>query len=407
MKITLGRVVTALGVAAAVALLVWALLPSPIRVESAAVVRGTFVATVDEDGKTRIRDRYVVAAPLAGRLTRVSLKAGDEVGTGGTVAIILPTPSPFLDQRSREQAEERLGAAEAARDRSKAVVDRAQAQTSQATTDLDRIRTLRERGVSTAQALEHAELALRLAERDLRAAEFQDDAAMHEIEQAKAVLAQYHDGNAAAPPERWTVKAPVTGVVLKVDQESETVVQPGAPLVEIGDPRDIEVVVDVLSTDAVEIKPGAQVEIQNWGGAGSLQGLVRRVEPSAFTKVSTLGVEEQRVNVLIDIVSPAAVWTGLGDGYQVDARIAVLRQDDATLVPSGALFRSGTDWMVYAIENGRAERRKVTLLRRSGGSAAVTAGLTPGDRVIVYPGDRIADGVRVQPQATGAAPERQ
>ena len=396
MKITLGRAFTVLGLLIAVALIIWALLPKPIPVETATVTKGTFVATVDEDGKTRIRERYVVAAPLAGRLTRVTLKAGDAVKTGAVVATIMPSLSPFLDQRSREEAGERLGAAEAARERSKAMVERAQAQVNQAKADFDRIRTLRQRGVATEQALEHADLTLRLAERDLRAAEFQDHAAEHEVEQAKAVLAQYHNGSAATPPEQWSVKAPVSGLVLKVDQESETAVQPGAPLIEIGDPHDLEVVVDVLSTDAVEIHPGVEVAIEHWGGPGVLQGLVRRVEPAAFTKLSTLGVEEQRVNVLIDITSPAQDWRNLGDAYQVDARITVFKRDDATIVPSGALFRTGNQWNVYVVKDGRAERRAVTLLRRSGGSAAVTAGVQPGAIVIIYPGDRVADGVKVE-----------
>lgn len=396
MKFNIGRILTLAGVMVALAFAVWVLMPNPISVETAAVSEGTFVATVDEDGKTRLRDRYVVAAPLAGRLARIPLKAGDAVQSGGTVATILPSPSPLLDQRSRKQAEERLGAAEAARERSKAMVERVQAQTIQAKADFDRIRTLRERGVSTVQALEHAELALRVAERELRAAQFQDDATAHDVEQAKAVLAQYYNGNVASPPERWTVEAPVAGLVLKVNQESETMVQPGTPLIEIGEPHDLELVVDVLSTDAVEIQPGAQVEIDHWGGPGILRGRVRRVEPAAFTKISTLGIEEQRVNVLIDITSPEREWTGLGDAYQVDARITVFRRGGATIVPSGALFRTGTEWYVYVVKDGRAERRSVTLLRRSAGAAAVSAGVKPGERVIVYPSDQVADGVRVE-----------
>lgn len=395
MNITLGRVLTALGIVAALALAVWSVMPQPVPVETAAVTRGKFLATVDEDGKTRIRERYVVAAPLAGRLTRVRLKAGDSVKANEIVAIIQPTPAPFLDPRSREETEGRLGAAEAARERSKAMVERAQAQAAQAKSDLDRIRTLTERGVATAQALERAETAMRVAERDLRAAEFQDDAAAHEVEQAKALLARYHDGG-AAPLERWSVTAPVSGLVLKVAQESETVVQPGTPILDIGDPRDLEIVVDVLSRDAVEIQPGAEVAIEHWGGPGILAGRVRRVEPAAFTKISTLGVEEQRVNVLIDIVSPPQDWSGLGDAYQLDTRITVFARDDATIVPSGALFRTGEGWSLYVVGEGRAQQRAVELLRRSGRFAAVTAGVEPGDKVIVYPSDRIAPGVRVE-----------
>ena len=396
MKLTPGRAAGIVVLVAVAALAVWAMLPNPVPVDVAAVGKGRFVATVDEDGKTRIRERYVLAAPLAGRLTRVRLKAGDAVKADEVVAGIVPAPAPFLDPRSRREAEERLGTAEAARERARAMVERARAQVVQLQSDLDRTRALRASGTTTAQALERAETAMRLADRELRAAEFQDHATEHELEQAKAILAQYQNDPAGKPPEQWNVTAPVSGVVLNVTQESETAVQPGAPILVIGDPRDLEVVVDVLSTDAVEIKPGAQVVIEHWGGPGDLAGRVRRVEPAAFTKVSTLGVEEQRVNVLIDIVSPVKDWAGLGDAYQVDARITVFSRDDAIIVPSGALFRAGEKWSVYVAKDGRAQLRAVTLLRRSGGLAAVTSGVASGEQVIVYPSDRLADGVRVE-----------
>ena len=395
MKITLGRVLTILGIAAAAALLVWAVMPRPVPVETAAVTKGKFVATVDEDGKTRVRERYVVAAPLAGRLTRVRLKAGDSVKADDVVAAIVPSPAPFLDPRSRVEAEQRLGAAEAARERTKATVERATAQTEQAKKDFDRISSLAKTGSATTQALERAETAMRVADRDSRAAEFLDHATEHEVSQAKALLAQYTEGG-ANPPERWNVTAPVSGLVLKVTQESETVVQPGTPILDIGDPRDLEIIVDVLSTDAVEIHPGADVAIEHWGGPGTLAGRVRRVEPAAFTKISTLGVEEQRVNVLIDIISPPTEWTGLGDAFQLDTRITVFMRDDATIVPSSALFRTGEGWSVYVVSDGRVQRHTVDLLRRSGRLATVTAGVQPGDNVIVYPSDRIEPGVRVE-----------
>lgn len=395
MRITPGRILFALGVMAALALGVWAMVPRPVPVETAAVTKGKFAASVDEDGKTRIRERYVVAAPLPGRLTRVRLKAGDAVKADEMITTIVPAPAPLLDPRSRREQEERLGTAEAARERTKAMVERAQAQTAQAKKEFDRIRMLTETGSSTAQALERADTAMRVANRELRAAEFQDHATEHEIEQAKALLAQYGEGG-TAPPDRWNVTAPVSGLVLKISQESETIVQPGTPILEIGDPLDLEIVVDVLSTDAVEIKPGAPVAIEHWGGPGVLAGRVRRVEPAAFTKISTLGVEEQRVNVLIDIVSSPQDWTGLGDAYQVDTRITVFTRDDAIIIPSGALFRTGENWNVYVVSEGRAQRRTVELLRRSGRVAAVSAGLQSGEHVIIYPSDRIASGIRVE-----------
>lgn len=393
MQITAGRAGLALGAAVAIAGVAWLVMPKPILVETATVVRGRFVATVDEDGKTRIRQRYAVAAPLAGRLTRVGLKAGDPVNANDVVAAILPPPAPLLDPRVRREAEERMGVAEAALDRSRAAVERAQAQAAQAKTDLDRTRALAASGAATVQTLERSELAQRIADRDLRAAEFQDHAASHELAQAKALLGRYKDDIGSAEP--WNVTAPVSGVVLKVAQESEIVVQSGTLLMEIGDPGDLEVVSDVLSTDAVEIRPGAAVAIDRWGGGDILSGRVHRVEPSAFTKISTLGVEEQRVNVRIDLLSPREQWAGLGDGYRVDARITVYAQDDVEIVPAGALFRRGDRWSVYVVEDGRAQFRTVDVIRRSGGLAAIGKGLKQGERIILYPGDQIGAGVRV------------
>ena len=394
MPITARHLVLGIVGIVAAAAIVWVVLPRPIPVEVAPVTRGRFVATVDEDGKTRVRDRYVVAAPLSGRLTRIRLKAGDQVSAEDVVATIAPSPASFLDPRSRREAEERLGMAEATIERTKAAVERARAQAEQANNELVRTRTLVDRGATTAQALERAELAMRVADRDLRAAEFANHAAGHELAQAKALLAQYSD-MAGTPPETWNVTAPVSGLVLKVDQESETIVQAGAAILEIGDPLDLEIVVDVLSTDAVAIQPGAEVGIDNWGGQGTLEGRVRRIEPAAFTKISTLGVEEQRVNVLVDVTSPPQRWRGLGDAYQVDTRVTVFAQDDAAVVPSGALFRKGDSWKVFVIVSGRAEMRDVSLLRRSGRTAAISAGLSAGEQVIVYPSDRVTSGARV------------
>lgn len=394
MRITLSRVVAGLLSLAAAAAIIWSVMPRPVPVETVTVTKGRFVATVDEDGKTRIRERYVVAAPLTGRLTRVRLKAGDQVRADEVVAAIVPSPAPLLDPRSRREAEERLGGAEASLERAKAGVERARAQATQADTEFTRTQTLAASGSATTQALERAELAKRVADRDLRAAEFFNHAAEHELDQARALLARYEAGG-EAQSETWNVSAPVSGLVLRVAQESETIVQPGTPILEIGDPRDLEIVVDVLSTEAVEIHPGAEVAVVNWGGPGALSGRVRRVEPAAFTKVSTLGVEEQRVNVLVDILSPTEQWSGLGDAYRVDARITAFSQNDATIVPASALFRRGETWNVFVADNGRARSRGVTLLRRSGGFAAVAAGVQPGEQVIVYPSDRIDAGVRV------------
>ncbi len=395
MRVTPLRILVALGVAGALAAIAWALVPRAVPVETARVETGRFVATVDEDGKTRVRERYVVSAPLAGHSTRVRLKPGDAVAADDILVTITPSPDPLLGQRSRREAEERLGAAEATRERTRAAVERARAQEAQARADYERTKGLAKIGAASVQTLEKAELALRVAERDLRAAEFENHAAEHEVAQAKALLARYDQGGDAAN-DSWNVTAPVAGVVLKVMQESETSVAPGTALLEIGDPRDLEIVVDVLSTDAIEIKPGAEMILERWGGPGELAARVRRVEPSAFTKVSTLGVEEQRVNVIGDIVSQPEAWSGLGDGFRVETRIVVFNREDATIAPAGALFRIGEAWNVYVVSNGRAERRRVEVLRRSGQSAAIASGLAAGETVIVYPSDRVGPGVRVE-----------
>jgi HlyD family secretion protein len=395
MRFSLNRILLLAVLAAGLAAVVWSLLPSPILVDTAVVTTGQFVATVDEDGKTQVRERYVVAAPLAGRLLRVLLKAGDKVAQDQVIAAILPSPAPFLDPRSRRAAEERLGEAEAARSRASAVIERARGESSQAQKELTRVRTLVQRGVSTAQALERAELASHVAERELRAAEFLDHAAEHAVEQAKALLTRY-DLGAPASDETWNVTAPISGEVLKILQKSEATVAAGTPLLEIGNPRDLELAIDVLSTDAVEIKPGASVVIERWGGPGVLAGRVRRVEPSAFTKISTLGVEEQRTYVIIDIDSPPEVWSGLGDGYRVEVRITVFCRDDAMIIPAGSLFRVGNAWNVYVVQDGRAEARPVEVLRKSGRWAAIASGLTVGEVVVVYPGDSVGPGVRVK-----------
>lgn len=393
------RSLIAILVLSAIAAATWALIPRPLSVETTRATKGRFTATVDEDGKARVRERYVIAAPLSGHLNRIRYKVGDPLKVDDVIATILPPPAPLLDPRARAEIEERLGAAEANLERGKASVERARSQHDQAEADLTRSRTLVQQGARTAQALEHAELAARLARRDLNAAEYVRHAAEHELSQMRALLARYRAG--AQPDqsaEAWVVRAPAPGVVLKVTQESETVVQAGASLLDIGDPHDLEIVVDVLSTDAVDIKRGARVHIINWGGDSQLEGIVRRVEPVAFTKVSTLGVEEQRANVLVDLTSPTQDWLKLGDGYQVDARIVVFERDDAVIIPAGALFRSGGVWQAFVVEGGRARLRDVQVLRRSGQEAAIASGLTEGEVVIVYPSDRVAPNVRVTPR---------
>ncbi len=377
-----------------VLILVFALRPRPVDVETAQVTRGHFEETIVEDGKTRVRERYTVSAPVAGTLLRIGLKAGDAVSVGTVVASILPNPSPLLDVRTQQMAEARVGAAEAAEARAAALVAQAEGKAAQARVEVERSRDLATRGAAPHSRLEHDELTLQTELRELEALNSALHATKHEVEAARAALLAddtSREGTQASP-----VRSPVAGRVLRILQESETSASLGAPLVEIGDPTDIEVVVDVLTTDAVRINPGNPVQIEAWGGEQPLAGRVRLVEPGAFTKVSALGVDEQRTNVVIDIVTPPAERLTLADAYRVDARIVVAAMGDAVIVPTGALFRDRDGWAVFVVIDGVARKRSVMLARRSQTSAAVQEGLQVGDLAILFPGDTLADGVRVR-----------
>jgi HlyD family secretion protein len=373
--------------------LYWAFRPTPAIVEIATVTEGTFRATVEEDGKTRVRDRYIVSAPLSGRLLRIAVKAGDEIKADSVLAWIVPAQPSILDPRSRREAQEKLGAAEAALQEASARLDRARAILDQAKTDVQRVRILEQRGSATAQRREREELNLQTSEREFKAAELRKHATEHDVELARALLRRYDD---KTPDERWKVTAPVDGRVLRVVQESEAVVTVGAPLVEIGDPSDLEVIVDLLTTDAVNVKPGADVELERWGGPAALRGRVRRVEPGGFTKVSALGVDEQRVWVIIDITSPREQWSSLGDGFRVDVRIETQTLPQVIIIPVGALFRRESGWAVFTVENSVAHEKRIDLIVRSGRLGAVRSGLHPGEKVIIFPPSNLTEGSRVQ-----------
>ncbi|MEN6586657.1 MAG: HlyD family efflux transporter periplasmic adaptor subunit [Sulfuricella sp.] len=378
--------------------LAWAFRPQPALVELAEVTQGRFEQTIEEDGKTRVRERYVVSAPLAGKMQRIALKAGDTVREGDTVAVIAPSAPGLLDARTERELGERVGSTEAAQQRAAAEVARARAALEKSAADLARARKLAQQKFVSASALEQAELAYRVGQRELEATQYGEHAAQHEVAVARAALFRLRQEASGAKPagQRWEVRTPVAGKVLKVLQESESVVGVGTPLLEIGQPSDLEVVVDVLSTDAVQIPPGAKVRFERWGRAEPLEGVVRRVEPAAFTKISALGVEEQRVNVIIDLASPPQRWQTLGDGYKVDARIVTASLDKAVKVPVSALFRAGDQWAVFVASNGRAAKRIVTLSRRGATEAVVQEGLTVGEKVVVHPGDNVSDGKTVR-----------
>ena len=386
--------------ALAVAGLAYAFWPQPVPVDFGTVTRGPMKVTVGDEGRTRVKDTFVVSAPLAGRLERIELKAGDPVVAGRTVvASIRPTDPTFLDVRSRRQAEAVVDAAEDARDLAAAELRRAEAEASFAANDFERAKKLTLGSSISQRDLDRYRLDYETKRAALAAAQATLNVRSHELETARAALIgpeSRSDEGAAAESCCISVFAPISGRVLRLVQESETVVSPGTPLVEIGDPHDLEMVVELLSTDAVKVRAGATAIITGWGGQRELAGVVRRVEPYGFTKISALGVEEQRVNVIVDFTDPPESRSMLGHGFRVDISVVVWQADDVARVQVGALFREGADWAVFAVGNGRARLTKVKLGHMNGTVAEVLSGLSSGSQVVVHPSDRIEDGARVE-----------
>jgi HlyD family secretion protein len=378
-------------------LLGYAFWPRPLEADLGRVARGPLRVTVDEEGKTRVRERYLVSAPLTGQLLRVTLRPGDRVTAGKTLlAAIEPCDPGLLDDRALAQAEARLKAAEATRKQATPKLEHARVTQAHAARELRRARELLHTGGGSQQEYSNAQAKEREAEEDLKAAEFAVQIADFELALARAALARTRP---RSPGEsegwRFDILAPVSGRVLHVSQESAAVVTPGQKLLEVGDPSQLEVEVDVLSSDAVKIAPGAKAFLERWGGDEPLQGRVRLVEPAGFMKVSALGVEEQRVNVILDFIDPPTKYERLGDAYRVEARVVIWEADDVLKVPAGALFRQGGDWAVYAVEDGRARLRRVEVGRSNGLETEVRAGLAQGDAVILHPSDKIQAGTRV------------
>ena len=389
--------------AAIVAAIGYGFVPEPKEVDLAIVEKGDIQVTVDQDGKTRILERYVVSAPLAGRLLRIDLDPGDEVTAGETLlATIEPRDPELLDARAIAQAEARVNAAEVAVDKMEPILEESQALRDFAETDLKRVRDAREQSPQaiSESEVESKELTFRTRMALLRAAKHNEEIARFELEQARAALIRSRPQESAEPSPgggwNFLIRSPINGRVLRMLQESSAVVNAGTPLLELGDPRDLEVEIDVLSRDAVKIPVGAKVLLEHWGGDRVLQGSVRLVEPSAFTKISTLGVEEQRVNVIVDLLDPPENRPALGDGFRVEARIVVQQASDVLQVPTSALFRLGDDWAVFAAEDGTARQRIVQLGLVNGLAAEVIEGLAAGDTVIMHPGDDVVDGVAVR-----------
>lgn len=378
--------------ALAAAALAWAFSPRPVEVEIATVKVGRFEQSIEEDGRTRLKDRFTVSAPVAARLARIALREGDPVAAGDTVAVLTPVMSSMVDARSRTEANARLRAAAAGVERAGARIAKARIALQEARLELDRSEKLAADGFVSASRLDGARLATGSAQRELDMAGAEREVAVHEQAQAAAALQPAAAGAAGRP---LNVRAPVSGVVLRVVQTSEATVPAGAALMDIGDPSRMEVLSELLTTDAVLAQPGRPVVIERWGGP-PVEGRVRRVEPAAFTKVSALGIEEQRVNVLIDVTSPPQAWRAMGDGFRVTARIITARADQATLVPVGALFPHGEGMAVYKLDGRRARLVPVQVAARNASDASVRGSLAVGDKVLIYPPAAVADGKRVK-----------
>ena len=380
-------IASVLVVAAIVAVALW---PKSMEVSVTHSERGPMQVTVDEDGETRVRDRFLVTAPVAGRVQRIEIEPGDLVVRGKTVLTrITPAESPLLDPRTRSELQAGVEAATAAVGQARAERQRASTAVERARSTLRRQQELMKAGAIAADALEAAETALASAEDGLRAAEFTERRTEYELQVARARLSA---PNAAG--RSVEVLAPIDGTVLKRLRESEGVVPVGEPLVEIGEPERKEIVADLLSTDAVRVSAGAEVLVEQWGGGHPLHGRVRRVEPSGFMKVSALGVEEQRVNVIVDFANPSDA-VRLGDGYRVEVRIVLWKDDNVIKVPVGALFRQGEGWAVFVVEEGRVRRQTVQLGQRNENVGQITGGLEAGATIVLHPPDTLMDGARV------------
>jgi HlyD family secretion protein len=391
------RAVLVLIAVTAVAAAVLAFMPDPVPVDTATADRGAFKVTVREDGKTRMVNRYIVAAPISGTMPRVHLREGDRVEEGAVLFRIAPTPPPLLDDRTRANARAQVSAAQAGKRQADAQIARAQAGYEQAESNLERERGLSESGVSSAQQLELAEYALRAAKQELAAAKFGAKVAAEQVAAAKTALG--YVGKKPGPSDELEVISPTAGVVLRVLRQDAGPIQIGAPLLELGDPNSIEVVADVLTRDAVQINEGARVSIDRWGGDIPLAGHVHRVEPAAFTRISALGVEEQRVNVVVHFDHAGPDLPALGDGYRVEVDIAIWEGTDVLTIPTSAVFRRGAEWAVFLLNNGKATDTRVKLGRRTAARTEIIEGLGEGDTVIVHPSDRVSDGTEVEKRA--------
>ncbi|HJW26971.1 MAG TPA: HlyD family efflux transporter periplasmic adaptor subunit [Rhodocyclaceae bacterium] len=378
-------------------LLAWGLYsgfrPQPVEVDLGAASRGPLRVTVEQEGRTRVIDRYVVAAPVAAYARRIDLDVGDAVQPGTPVVELEPLRSEVLDPRRRAEAEARVAAAQANVGAAEQRLRAAEAGAGLAAKSLERARQLRSKGHVTVEAEDRALAESDRAASELRSAQFSVATARHELEAARTALRFAATGGAGTP---ILVKSPVAGQVLRIPRKSEGAVAAGQPLIDVGDPRELEVEVDVLSADAVRIGPGTRVLFERWGGDRVLEGKVSRVEPAGFTKVSALGVEEQRVWVIVAFTSSREQWQRLGDGYRVEASFILWEGQDVLQIPASSLFRDGDGWAAFVVKEDRAVKRRVEIGRRNALAAQVLSGVEAGEQVVVHPDDRVREGVRVR-----------
>jgi HlyD family secretion protein len=378
-----------------IVLLVWGFWPQAVLVEEAVVKRAPMTVTIEEEGRTRVIERYVISAPVAGTACRIQLDVGDAVQQDQVLLNIRPLQSQVLDPRSQAQAEARVSAAESALRAAQEQASAAAEAEKLAASELKRLKPLKDKGVISYDIYDKAQTEAKTSAAVKRSADFNVDVARYALKAAKSVL-EYTTMDSKQAQETVPIRSPITGRILKLDRECEGPVQTGEPLLEVGDPTALEVEVDVLSADAVKIKPGMKVLFDRWGGDEPLQGVVRTVEPVAFTKVSALGVEEQRVLVISDFTSPQELWQRLGDGYRVEAQFVIWHNDDTLQVPASSLFRYRDGWAVFVIDDNRARLRAIKVGQRSGLTSQILDGIKQGERVVNHPGDDIEDGTRVK-----------
>jgi len=378
-----------------IGLLVWGFWPRPVLVELVEAQRASMTVTIEEEGRTRVIDRFIISAPVDGVACRVQLDVGDMVQAGQTLLSISPLESRVLDPRSRAEAEARVAAARSALELARQQADAAEATANFHRSEIKRLKPLAEQGVISNAAFDKVQMDLLTAEASLRSANHAVEVAKYDQQAAETAL-KYSAGTVTGDPAiRVPVKSPITGKILQMPHECEGPVTTGQELLVVGDPSFLEVVVDLLSADAVKVKPGMKVHFDRWGGDEPLEGQVRTIEPFGFTKISALGVEEQRVNVIADFVSSKGDWQRLGDGYRVEARFVIWEHEDVLQVPVSSLFRLNDGWALFLAENGRALQRVVKIGQRTGLVAQILEGVKEGSKVVDHPSDEVSDGVRI------------